>query len=213
MRGGNEYRLFYSQFRQHFHTTGAIAPSSLALARAITAPLAVAHTGTLRVLEVGAGTGAFTRAILRHLGCGDHLDLFELNPAFKSCLERRPAEARAPERGISVCVHVSDVRALPPADRYDFIVSGLPLNNFAPADVEGFLHLFMSHLRPGGTLSYFEYLYLRDLKRHLVQDAGERRRLDEVKSVVDRFLSRHHAIATPVPLNLPPAVVRHIRAD
>ncbi|HET9784113.1 MAG TPA: hypothetical protein VFP94_04030, partial [Terriglobales bacterium] len=68
------YRLFYEQFRHHFQATGAIAPSGAFLARAMTAPIARAcHSvrSRLRVLEVGPGTGVFTRAILQQLRPGD----------------------------------------------------------------------------------------------------------------------------------------------
>ena len=52
-----EYRTFFKEFRKTFHTTGAIAPSGRALARAVIKPLS-RHQRPVRVLEVGSGTGA-----------------------------------------------------------------------------------------------------------------------------------------------------------
>jgi len=205
------YRLFYSQFRQHFHTTGAIAPSGAALARAITAPLALAPAGGLRVLEVGAGTGVFTRAILRHLGTGDALDVYEINPAFQPFLEACRAEAQVEQRGIACRLHFATIAELAASAEFDFIVSGLPLNNFAPEQVQSLLALFLSHLRPGGVLSYFEYLYIRDLKCALIHDASERTRLRAVGGVVAEFLRQNPHQQTRVPWNLPPAVAHHVR--
>lgn len=209
--GWRSYRLFYREFRRHFTATGAIAPSSPALAHAITAPLARPAAGPRRVLEVGAGTGVFTAAILRRLRPGDTLDVYEINPAFRPTLEARIRHARALERGIACRLHVVGICDAPPPEPYDFIVSGLPLNNFSAPDVEHILALFMSLLRPGGVLSYFEYPYLRDLKRALVHDPAERARLRAVGRVVHEFLRHHPRRSVPVPLNLPPAVAHHVR--
>ncbi len=203
------YRLFYTQFREHFHTTGAIAPSGAALARAITTPLALAPAGGLRVLEVGAGTGVFTRAILDQLGAGDGLEVYEINPAFRPFLEACRAEAEG--RGIGCGLHFASIAELPAGAEFDFIVSGLPLNNFAPEQVEAWLGLLLGHLRPGGVLSYFEYLYIRDLKCAWIRDAGERARLRAVGEVVEAFLRQNPHQETRVGWNLPPAVAHHVR--
>lgn len=211
--GWHSYRLFYTQFREHFAATGAIAPSGAPLAHAITAPLAEAAPGRLRVLEVGAGTGVFTTAILERLHPGDTLDVYEINPAFETALRARLVAARAAERGLACHLHIAAIAALPPGAEYDYIISGLPLNNFAAADVEAILAQFMRHLRPGGVLSYFEYPYLRDLKRVLVPGRAERERLRAVGDVVETFLRRHHCRKAAVPFNLPPALAHHVSRD
>lgn len=101
--------------------------------------------------------------------------------------------------------------SLPP-EPYDFIISGLPLNNFAPDEVETLLGEFIGHLRPGGVFSYFEYLYIRDMKCALIHDRVERERLQAVGKVVEGFLREHPNRHTLVPWNLPPAVARHVKA-
>lgn len=209
----HSYRLFYSQFRHHFHATGAIAPSGGALAAQITAPLAAAGgKRPLTVLEAGAGTGVFTRAILEHLRSGDRLDVCEINRAFQPLLEARLDEAKVEQRGITCALHYGDVCAWERRPTYDFIISGLPLNNFSPELVEGILTLFASLLLPGGVLSYFEYLYVRNVKFVLVRDTAERARLRAIGAVVDRFLHQHASRAVPVALNFPPAMARHVWA-
>ncbi|MGH9488473.1 MAG: class I SAM-dependent methyltransferase [Terriglobales bacterium] len=210
----NTYRLFYSQFRRHFHTTGAIAPSGGALAGEITAPLAQAEgRKPLRVLEVGAGTGVFTRAILRRLGAGDRLDICEVNRAFEPLLEARLEQARVEERGIACKIHFEDICSWTPCSEYDFIISGLPLNNFAPELVERILMLYSALLLPGGVLSYFEYLYVRDFKFMLVHSPAERQRLQGVGRVVSGFLHQHTSRSVAVALNFPPAMARHVWAS
>ena len=79
-----EHAAFFREFRQRFETTGSIVPSSRFLAAAMVRPLAAraADGRAVRVLEIGPGTGAVTRAILPLLGVDDRFDLVELNEAF-----------------------------------------------------------------------------------------------------------------------------------
>ena len=83
-----DHLAFFTQFRETFMTTGAIAPSSRFLARAMTAPLA-RRTGPIRVLEIGPGTGAVTDHLVRLLQPDDQFDLVELNPKFVEILQDR----------------------------------------------------------------------------------------------------------------------------
>ncbi|HEY8054933.1 MAG TPA: hypothetical protein VIE13_03375 [Terriglobales bacterium] len=206
------YRLFFSQFREHFHTTGAIAPSGGVLAEAITRPIAeaAARTRPLRITEVGAGTGVFTRAILHKLRTGDQFDIYEINPAFAPVLESCITASGARERGVTCQLHIADICTAAPQPDRDCIVCGLPFNNFEPALVERTLGQLVASLRPGGVLSYFEYLYIRQIKLALIRDRAERERLRAVGAVVTRLLAHHPHRAVPVVRNLPPALARHI---
>lgn len=192
--------------------TGAVTPSGPALAQAMTMPLAEygrrPGRAPMRVLEVGAGTGVFTSAILRRLAAGDELDVYEINPNFRDCLEARLSTQAPP--GVNCRLHIAAISGLEAAQPFDFIVSALPLNNFPAPEVEAILKLLMGHLRPGGTMSYFEYPFVRELKRMLVTNAAERARLRAVGNVVHRFLGQHACRQAAVPLNLPPAVAHHV---
>ncbi len=201
--------LFLEQCRRNFAQTGALAPSSRALARAITSHVTPGDAPR-RILEVGPGTGVFTVEIARRMGPFDHLDVYEINPAFADHLEEvllgDPAFEAARGR---VTLHRRDVLALPPEALYDRIVSSLPLNNFEPEMVRAFLDAFMQHLTPGGILSYFEYVLVRALKR-CVSPRPERERLRLVGEVTGEFVRRYQVRSDPVLLNLPPAVARHL---
>ncbi|MFD8717392.1 rRNA adenine N-6-methyltransferase family protein [Streptomyces sp. NPDC059629] len=73
-----------TQFLRRPLTTGAMAASSRRLARAMTQ-----HTGleTARlVVELGPGTGVFTREILRQLPADGRLVAIELNPVLAAGL-------------------------------------------------------------------------------------------------------------------------------
>ena len=73
--------MFLRQARRDFLRTGAIAPSSRFLARAICSEMRRAGP-PVRALEAGAGTGALTGEILESLPDGSRLDIYELNPVF-----------------------------------------------------------------------------------------------------------------------------------
>lgn len=202
-------RVFFRGAREAFQQTGAIAPSSRFLARAITSAIRGQGRRPLRVLEAGAGTGALTGEILRCLPEGSTLDIYEINPVFAGYLQEKFG---GPERGPGrrlVQVHNRKVQEISAESRYDAIVSGLPLNNFRPAEVREILTVLMRTLQPGGVLSYFEYLLIRELKSFAAR-AHERRRLKEVGMVTGRFLDAYEFRRDAVVLNIPPALVHHL---
>jgi phospholipid N-methyltransferase len=204
------HRLFWRQFRQQFHTTGAIAPSGRFLARALARFVQGGERGQA-ILEVGPGTGAVTAQIAGRMGPRDTLDVVEINEAFVRCLEQRfaaerPFSAVAPRTRI---LH-QPLEALTPMGQYDVIVSGLPLNNFAVADVESILRTFAALLRPGGVLSFFEYVAVRRAKS-LVSSPAERARLQGIGRALEELLGPHEIERDCIWPNLPPAWVHHVR--
>jgi len=202
---------FFRQFRERFETTGAIAPSSRFLAGALTRPLA-ARSGPARILEVGPGTGAVTRRIVRLMKPDDRFDLVELNETFADLLRRR-FEEHADYRRVAAqsTIHVCPIEEFAAEGTYDFIISGLPLNNFPPELVRRIFEAFFRLLSPGGVLSYFEYMYVRSLRRRVVGSA-ERARLAALEEILQEYLGRCRIRQDWVFINLPPAWVQHLRA-
>src|SRR5215813_13843699 len=88
MRLWTDCGAIFRAFRRNFHTTGAILPSSLFLARAMATDLKVPRRPA-RILEVGPGTGAVTREIVRLLQDDDRFDAVEINPSFVQHLRLR----------------------------------------------------------------------------------------------------------------------------
>src|SRR5579863_3875625 len=158
MRYWTECREFFGQFRRQYHTTGSLLPSSRALGRALTRPMRQ-FKGCRRILEVGPGTGAVTAEIVRALKPGDVLDIVEINADFVAVLERRFAEEALfrQHRAQARIVH-APLADMSGASVYDFMISGLPLNNFGVDFVTAIFGAYERLLKPAGVLSYFEYL-------------------------------------------------------
>ena len=205
-----DHRVFWRQFREHFHTTGSLAPSSRVLGRALARFVGQAGQPQ-RILEVGPGTGAVTASIVRRLGPADRLDLVELNERFVHRLNERFASEQ-PFRNVAQCSRVlhENIEHLKADEPYDLVISGLPLNNFAVADVERILATFERLLRPGGTLSFFEYFAIRRA-RAIVSNRTQRERLSGIGRTIERVLGPHQIGRELVWPNLPPACVHHVR--
>ena len=203
---------FFQQFRERFETTGAVAPSSRFLAGAITGPLRK-KVGPARILEVGPGTGACTQRIVRHLGPEDRFDLVELNEVFAGLLRQRFERDR---RWSAVAdrsrVHVCPIQEFQAEGQYDYIISGLPLNNFPAGLVREIFDVYFRLLAPGGVLSYFEYMFVRPIRK-VVSKSDERTRLRALDDIIGPRLRSHRFRRSWVFINVPPAWVQHLRHD
>ncbi|OAI39348.1 hypothetical protein AYO40_05885, partial [Planctomycetaceae bacterium SCGC AG-212-D15] len=147
----------------------------------------------------------------RCLGPGDRLDAVEINGHFVDMLRRRLAQDKGfrKHRDQVEVIHAG-VEELIGDGVYDFIISGLPLNNFPVALVRKIFAAYARLLKPGGTLSYYEYALIRQLKTPFV-NRRERRRLYRVGRVVGKFIGAHQIRRQRIFMNVPPAVVRHLQ--
>lgn len=187
--------LFLREFVRDPLHTAAVAPSSAALAWAMTEPLPA--TGEPVIVELGPGTGSFTSAIQRRSGGRARHLAVELNAEWAGLLtERHP--------GVEV-VHadVHDLAALL-ADRgitqVDAVVSGLPWVAYAPGPDGRSLHaLITDALAPTGVFTQFAYCWTRWAPPARRQLADLRAHFGEV------------VISPVVWRNVPPAVVYRAR--
>src|SRR5206468_3371567 len=122
------YRVFWRQFRQAYHSTGAVLPSGRGLARALTHFVRHCDSVGRRILEVGPGTGAVTVQIINDLRPSDRLVLIERNEQFVGHLRKRFNEAPAADAIDRISLVHASVEELPDDEKYDLIISGLPLN-------------------------------------------------------------------------------------
>ncbi len=206
----NEATAFASVSRRNFHDVGSVLPSSRYLGRALAGNLP-GRTKPCRILEAGPGTGPVTKQILSRLIPGDHLDLVELNEQFARHLERRLENDPSflPFKN-QVQIHCKPIQQVEGEGVYDFIVSGLPLNNFPPQLVREIMRAFKRLIKPAGVLSYFEYSILRQMKSQL-WGRSERRRLAKVSRIMNKYIGESQVSQQHVLLNFPPALVHHLQ--
>lgn len=143
------FQFLKQLIRRPYHT-GAIAPSSHALAGKMVKP--VDFSKAKKIVEFGAGTGAVTREILSRMGTDAKLYAFEINPEFAKELGKiRDSRLRIIRDN---CAKLGKYVKHP-----DAIISGLPLGNFREEDVEEVLETVQKCLN-GGVYVQFQYSLL-----------------------------------------------------
>ncbi|MBN1419728.1 MAG: methyltransferase domain-containing protein [Planctomycetes bacterium] len=151
-RDGLRFFTFFRHFLRDPKTTGAIAPSSRALAREMLRGAGLRDGST--VVELGPGTGSFTREIVEAIGPAGRLIAIDRNEAFVRILrERFP-------RADFIC---GDARSVDGALRQrgvgpiDAVISGLPFANFDLEAQRSVLRAVRASLGPGGRFATFQY--------------------------------------------------------
>jgi phospholipid N-methyltransferase len=190
-------------------TVGAILPSSHFLAQEIVSVIPIDFVATKRrILEIGPGTGVFTEHIVSRMNPRDTLDLVEFDEKFCQQLREK-------------YIHHENVRVFHTSildytvqqhERYQYVISGLPLNSFSLPMVWGMFLKFRELTVDGGMLSYFEYLILADIKRFCL--AGKaREHFNELLELKKTFYCKHGEMMKNVLRNVPPARVLHHRLN
>jgi phosphatidylethanolamine/phosphatidyl-N-methylethanolamine N-methyltransferase len=164
----------------------AVAPSSPALAEVITAEIT---PESAPVIELGPGTGVFTRALLARGVPEEKLALVERNAEFARLLELRFPFARVLRLDAARLGQVDPFGGV----QAGAVVSGLPFLATPPRKILATLVAAFRHLRPDGAFYQFTY-GLRCPVRRVVLD-----RLDLQATRVGRTLA-----------NVPPAAVYRI---
>ncbi|MBB4394713.1 phospholipid N-methyltransferase [Bradyrhizobium sp. ERR14] len=180
---------FFQFFRSYVSNpwqVSAIAPSGQSLARLMTQEIV---PGAGPVIELGPGTGIFTKALIRRGVPERELMLVEYGSDFIPLLQERFPRAR---------VLWMDARQLSQYEPFmapaSAVVSGLPLLSMSPRKVIAILSGAFRHLQEGGTLYQFTYGPRCPVPRPILDRLGLK------ASLVGRTA-----------LNIPPASVYRIR--
>ncbi|HIH2617786.1 TPA: class I SAM-dependent methyltransferase [Burkholderia cenocepacia] len=148
-----EWMLFLRTWLRHPRRVGALAPSGPALAALITAH--VPRDGA-SVIELGAGTGVFTRALLARSVASDRLVLVEADPAFANALRHQFPALRVMQMDAAQLGMTGDFFG---GERAHAIVSGLPLVAMPVERAVAIVHgAFVRHLAAGGAFYQFTYV-------------------------------------------------------
>jgi len=176
--------FFRSMLREPL-AVGALAPSSRFLASLMVADM---RPGS-RVIELGAGTGAVTQAILDAGVRADDLILIEQNKEFAELLAQRFPNTTV-VRGNAVSLRRHICLDSGPAD---FVVSGLPLLLFPARTKARLLSQVFKSLQNNGCLYQFTYGIRCPVSRSLLRNLG-------LQASLMKF----------TPFNVPPAFVYRI---
>jgi len=198
---------FLQEFFSHIAEIGAVLPTSATAADALAAEVARAK-GPKRVLEVGAGTGAITAQLVHHIGPQDELVVCEINATFMTLLQKRFASEATFRRVLPQTRFISDsILDLPAEPQFDFIVSTLPFNNCPPDFIEAVLAHYQRLLKPGGVLSYIEYVGGQTVKRVSGLDSQQAGRTAVYKRLLTPYAFRRDLVMR----NAPPAWIHYLR--
>ncbi len=174
----SERRTFLRSFLANPRQVGALVPTS---SRAVSDTLDLARVEDARlIVEFGAGSGVYTRELLRRMGPGARLLAFEVDHQLSAALA---AEIDDPRLRLIAASSEEVERHLEGA-RVDLLVSALPFTSLPAAVRRRVLDLCPAILAPDGTMLVLQYspFVQRELERRF--------------ATVQRRIS---------PVNLPPA--------
>ncbi|MFZ4587903.1 MAG: class I SAM-dependent methyltransferase [Terrimicrobiaceae bacterium] len=143
---------FLKAFLTSPSTVGAVWPSSPALARQMVATAGLDNAST--VVELGPGTGAFTRHIVENLRPGARFAAVEKHPAFAEKISREFPGIQV----VSGCAtRLSDHLAAENIPAPEAILSGLPWAAFGPELQTAILTQIHGSLAADGVFLTFAY--------------------------------------------------------
>lgn len=133
---------------------GSVIPSSRFLSKKMLQPLDFKKAKV--IVELGPGTGVFTKELLKHLATDCHLVVIELNDAFYKQLK---AKYKAPNLHLihGSAADIGTILAQLQLPKADYFLSSLPLSNF-PAELrKAVLESIRLNLQTNGKLIQFQY--------------------------------------------------------
>ncbi|MCX7338053.1 MAG: methyltransferase domain-containing protein [Alphaproteobacteria bacterium] len=152
IRKRDERLLFLRKLMKNPKSVGAIVPSSPALATFICTH--VANSDDQLIVEIGAGTGRFTQALLRTGMKPESLAIVELDKEMYHFLKKN-------FKGVHV-IHgdATQLSQLLPAEwigQVGTVVSGIPMINLSEEEQNGIVTACFSVMKESGSLLQFTY--------------------------------------------------------
>ncbi len=142
---------FLCSFLANPRRVGAVLPTSR---RAVSDMLDLAELQQARlVVELGAGTGVYTAALLDRLGPDAEVIAFEINPGLAGRLQRKLSDPRLQV----VAGSAEDVQEVLAGRRPQVVVSALPFTSLPAGTGRLILERTARVLAPGGVLLVLQY--------------------------------------------------------
>ena len=186
--------LILKQFIKKPFSTGALCSSSKQLAKAITSEISLDKAKS--VVELGPGTGAVTKHILRSVTPDTKFFAVELNKELFHVVKKKFPEIRIYNDN---ALNLSEMLKKENLSHIDVVVSGLPWASFPEKLQDELLSVIVKSLSKGGIFTTFAYI--------------QGMLLPSAWSFRDR-LQRHFSVVKTSPIvwtNIPPAFVYRCR--
>ena len=149
----SEHSRLLGAFVRQPGRTGAIAPSSRELASLMTSDMGLESADT--VVELGAGTGVFTRLIAERVKPGALALAFEIDPLLARKLDGTIPGVRIVNESAE---RIADQLRAEGRSAVDVVLSGLPWAAFSRPLQKTLLGAVLGSLRPGGRFATFAYV-------------------------------------------------------
>lgn len=188
-------KVFASEVLSNFYTVAAVAPSSIHLAAAMVEPLPLSQARV--AVELGAGTGSMTRALLQELPKRATLIVFEINTRFFDYLKTRFSDPRLVLINENVERIEEELRQRN-FDHVDVIVSSLGLGFMSEGQRRKIFDGLMPFVGSQTVLTQYQYI-------HSMQFANGRLRRLSLRPLLNRYFSSVESKI--VWRNVPPAYV------
>ncbi|MFL6414675.1 MAG: class I SAM-dependent methyltransferase [Bryobacteraceae bacterium] len=143
--------LFFRSLLNDPRKVGALVPSSAQLSRLIASRVDPAQSS---VLEIGAGTGAITRALLRRGLRPERLIIIERDPVLSGFLRTHFPRVRICCGEAAHAPHILSGAGVAPVDT---IISSLPLRNLRQSDQLEIFGAMMNAMTGKGQIIQFTY--------------------------------------------------------
>jgi phospholipid N-methyltransferase len=145
--------IFLQEFLKHPLQVGSVIPSSRFMERRI---IHAANMGSARlVVELGAGTGGVTRAILNALPLDAKLLTVEINPTFDRLLKRIEDDRLIVHLGSAF--ELKEIIASYDLERPDVVISGIPFSTMSRRAGTRILNGISSQLSPSGRFVAYQF--------------------------------------------------------
>jgi phosphatidylethanolamine/phosphatidyl-N-methylethanolamine N-methyltransferase len=162
---------FFREWIKHPLQMASVLPSGRPLARMMVSAM---PAPARCVIELGAGTGVITEALLRHGVSPAQLLVLEMNATLHGILRRRFPQAQvlcADARHVNELAQRTGVLA---PDGADAILSSLGLRTMSPSLQRDIVEAAFAVLRPGGVFVQYTYGWRSPLDKKVRQQLGLR---------------------------------------
>jgi len=168
-KSGSQTWLFFRQWLKNPLRVAALSPSGAQLAGLMMSEL---PARAQRVVELGAGTGVFTRALLDAKIAPDKLLVVELNPELHEYLHEQFPLVRVVNGDACDLKEIAMKEGFLTTGLVDAVISGLGLLSMPRSLQKAIVEAALSVLRPDGCFIQFTYGPKSPIPRDLAEELG-----------------------------------------